>query len=314
MSSSASVASRFMPPQGSAVAGQVDALYTFLLTVSFISCVLVIGGLIYFAIKYRRKHEGEKTPYIAHNSTLEFLWSFIPFVIFMISFVWGWLVYYQLRSIPEGGLEIAAQGQKWNWTFTYKNGRASSGEFYVPVDQPVRIVLSSTDVLHSFFLPAFRTKQDAVPGRYTQLWVKPKQVGSYRVFCAEYCGDQHSGMLATMHVVPREKYEDWLSNDPYKGMPPLEIGQKVHAARCVACHNLTDAKGVGPSFKGIWGHAAALDGGGEAVVDENYVRESLMNPNAKVVAGFPKGVMPTFAGQLSEAEIAGVIELIKSLK
>jgi cytochrome c oxidase subunit 2 len=302
-----------MPPEGSAIAGQVDTLYAFLLIVSFISCVLVIGGLIFFAIKYRRKHEGEKTPYIDHNSTLEFLWSFIPFVIFMVAFGWGWLVYYQLRTVPENGLEIAVQGQKWNWTFTYKNGRASGGEFYVPVDQPVRLVLSATDVLHSFYLPAFRTKQDAVPGRYTQLWFKPQTVGRFHVFCAEYCGDQHSGMHAIMNVVPRAQYEEWLGNDPYKGLPPIEVGKKVFASRCVACHTLTDAKGVGPSFKGIWGHEVAIEGG-TVKVDENYIRESILDPNAKTVSGFPKGVMPTFAGQLNDQEIMGVIEMIKSLE
>ncbi len=314
MSSSASVASRFMPPQGSEIAANVDSLYAFLLIVSFISCVLVIGGLIYFAIKYRRKHEGEKTPYIAHNTTLEFLWSFIPFVIFMVAFAWGWLVYYQLRSVPENGLEISVLGQKWNWTFTYKSGRASSGEFYVPVDQPVRLVLGSADVLHSFFLPAFRTKQDAVPGRYTQLWFKPQREGSYQVFCTEYCGDQHSSMAAIMHVVSREKYEDWLSNDPYKGLPLADIGQKVHTARCIACHNVTDVKGIGPSFKGLWGRQETMDDGQQYLVDENYTRESILNPNAKIVAGYPKGVMPTFAGQLNEQELLGLIEFIKTLK
>jgi cytochrome c oxidase subunit 2 len=302
-----------MPPEGTQIATHVDSLYAFLLTVSFISCVLVIGGLIVFAMKYRRKSANDKTPYIAHNTTLEFLWSFIPFVIFMVVFVWGWIVYMQLRTMPEDGLEIAVQGQKWNWTFTYKNGRSTSAEFYVPVGQPVRLVMTSVDVLHSFYIPAFRNKQDVVPGRYTQLWFKAEKEGDYQVLCAEYCGDKHSGMLAKLHVVPRAQFEEWLGNDPYKGLPPLEIGRKVYSSRCIACHNLTEAKNVGPGFKGLWGKSEAIEGG-TVTIDENYVRESILNPNAKVVAGFPKGVMPTFAGQLNEQEILGAIEFIKSLK
>lgn len=305
--------SHFMPPQASEVAHSVDMLYAFLLIASFISCVLVIGGLIWFAIKYRRKTEDQKSAYISHSTTLEFLWSFIPFVIFMVVFVWGWVVYHKLRNMPEDALEIAVQAQKWSWTFTYKNGRSIGSEVYVPVGQAVRLVMGSSDVLHSFYLPAFRTKQDVVPGRYTALSFKPEAEGTYQVFCAEYCGDAHSGMLAKIHVVSREKFDQWLANDPYKGLPSVEIGKKVYESRCLACHTLTDAKNVGPGFKGLFGKIEKLEGG-DIKADENYIRESILDPNARIVAGYPRGVMPTFAGQLSEAEIMGVIDFIKSLK
>lgn len=303
-----------MPPQATDVARGVDHLYGFLLTASFISCVLVIGGLIIFAIKYRRKQDGDKTPYLSHNTALEFLWSFIPFVIFMVAFVWGWIVFHQLRKMPTDALEIAVQAQKWDWTFVYKNGRRVASEFYVPVNQDVKMLLTSNDVIHSFYVPAFRTKQDVVPGRYTALWFNANREGSFQVFCAEYCGDRHSGMLAKVHVVSREKYENWLASEPYKGLSSVEIGQKIYAGRCVACHTVTEARNVGPGFKGIFGRTEHFEGGGEVVVDENYIRESILNPNAKVVAGFPKGVMPTFAGQLSEEEILGVIDYLKTLK
>lgn len=306
--------SHFMPPEASEVSRHVDMLYGFLLIASFISCVLVIGGLIWFAIAFRRKTPTDKTPYISHNTTLEFIWSFVPFLIFMFVFVWGWFVYMKIRTMPEDALEIAVQGQKWNWTFTYKNGRTSGGEFYVPVGQDVRLVMNSVDVIHSFFIPAFRTKQDVVPGRYSNLWFHPDTEGNYQVFCAEYCGDNHSGMKATIHVVSREKFEEWLSNDPYKGLAPADIGQKIYQSRCLACHNLTDQKNVGPGWKGLFGKTETLEGGATVKVDENYLRESILDPNAKIVAGFPKGVMPTQAGQLNEAEISGLIEFIKSLK
>ncbi|HMN67256.1 MAG TPA: cytochrome c oxidase subunit II [Bdellovibrionales bacterium] len=312
--SAASVPSRFMPPQATEIAVGVDSLYMFLLVASVISCVLVIGGLIYFAVKYRRQSDTDKTPYISHNAALEFLWSFIPFVIFMVAFVWGWIVFHQLRSMPENALEIAVEAQKWDWSFIYKNGRRSAAEFYVPVGQDVKLVMTSKDVLHSFFVPSFRNKQDVVPGRYTTFWFNAKSEGSFNIFCAEYCGDRHSGMLAKVHVVPREKYEDWLANDPYKGLAPADIGQKVYGSRCIACHTLTDSKNVGPGFKNVFGRTSKLDGGGTAVVDENYIRESIMNPNAKIVAGYPTGVMPTFAGQLSEPEIMGIIEYMKTVK
>ncbi len=314
MLSSASTSSRFMPPQATEVAQNVDTLYGFLLVISLISCVLVIGGLIYFAVKYRRHTENDKTPYISHNATLEFLWSFIPFLLFMASFVWGWIVYHQLRTAPTDALEVMVRGQKWNWTFAYKNGRTSASEMFVPVGQNVRLIMGSSDVIHSFYIPAFRTKQDVVPGRYTSLWFNAEKEGDYQVFCAEYCGDQHSGMQAKIHVVSREKFEDWLGNDPYKDLPLVEVGRKVYTSRCVACHTLTDQKAVGPGWKGVFGRKEKLEGGSDITVDENYVRESILDPNAKVVLGFPRGVMPTFAGQLSEQEISGAIEFIKSLK
>ena len=314
MLSTVSTSSRFMPPQATEVAQSVDQLYEFLLIISFIACVLVIGGLIFFAIKYRRQGPDDKTPYIAHNGTAEFLWSFIPFVLFMACFVWGWIVYSKLRTMPTDALEIMVQGQKWNWTFNYKNGRSSPGEMYVPVGQNVRLIMGSTDVIHSFYIPAFRYKQDVVPGRYTSLWFKAEKEGDYHVFCAEYCGDGHSGMHAKIHVVPREKFEEWLGNDPYKDLPLVEVGKKVYGARCIACHYLTDKKNVGPGWKGIFGSMAQVEGGPDALVDENYLRESIVYPNAKIVLGYPKGVMPTYAGQLTEQEITGAIEYIKSLK
>jgi cytochrome c oxidase subunit 2 len=315
MEPTTSAPSHFMPPAATAIAGGVDTLYGFLLWASFISCVLVIGGLIVFAVKYRRKSEDEKTPYISHNSTLEFLWSFIPFVIFMVVFVWGWIIYSRLRTFPEDALEIQVQAQKWSWTFTYKNGRSIGSELYVPVGQNVRLVMGSSDVIHSFFIPAFRNKQDVVPGRYTSLWFRPDVEGDFQVFCAEYCGDNHSGMMAKIHVVPREKFEEWLSTEPYKGLSQADVGRKVYTTYgCVACHSLTDQKAIGPGWKGIFGTQADLEGGAKAQIDENYIREKMMTPSAKTVAGFPKGVMPTFAGRLNDQEIMGIIEFIKSLK
>ena len=309
-----SMSSTFMPVQATAIAQKVDHLYAFLLIASFIACVLVIGGFIAFAIKYRRRSDNDKTAYITHNNVLEFSWSFIPFLIFMAVFAWGWIVYHDMRTMPTSGLEIAVEAQKWDWSFIYKSGRRTSGEFTVPVNTPIKLIMTSKDVLHSFYVPAFRNKQDVVPGRYTSIWFQPTKEGSYQIFCAEYCGDKHSGMLAKVHVVSREKFDAWLANDPYKGLSMLDIGQKVFSSRCIACHTMTETKNIGPGFKGIWGKQEKIAGGTTVAIDENYIRESILNPQAKIVDGFPAGVMPSFAGQLSEQELMGVIELVKSLK
>lgn len=309
----AQAGSNFMPVEGSEIAKQVDSLYGFLLWASFISCVLVIGGFIYFSLKYKRKSDNDKVPYISHNSTLEFLWSFIPFVIFMVAFGWGTYVYVNLRAMPKDGMEVLVEGQKWNWTFYYKSGKISAGELVVPVKTPIKLVLTSKDVLHSFYLPAFRNKQDAVPGTYTAMWINAEKVGTYQVFCAEYCGDNHSGMLAKLKVVTRDEFDQWLQNDPYKGLSSAEIGQKVYTSRCAMCHSLGSEKMVGPGWKGLFGKTEQFGDGSSVVVDENYIRESILNPQAKIVVGYPPA-MPTFAGQLSEQELMAIIEFIKADK
>lgn len=309
-----SMASTFMPVQATAIAERVDSLYAFLLVASFIACVLVIGGFIAFAVKYRRKSDNDKTAYITHNNLLEFTWSFVPFLIFMAVFAWGWIVYHDMRKMPTTGLELAVEGQKWDWSFIYKNGRRVSGEFYVPVNTPVKLIMTSKDVLHSLYIPAFRIKQDIIPGRYTALWFQATKEGTFQIFCAEYCGDQHSAMLAKVHVVSREKFDSWLANDPYKGLSQAQVGEKIFTSRCLACHTLTETKGIGPGFKGLYGKEETMADGSKVTVDENYIRESMLNPQARIVQGFPAGVMPSFAGQLSEEEIMGVIEFMKSLK
>ena len=306
--------SNFMPPAATKIAEQFDTLYIFLLVISLISCVLVIGGMIYLAYKYRRQTEEQKTAYIAHNATLEFLWSFIPFVLFMVVFAWGWILFHDMRTPPKDAFEVHVTGQKWYWDFTYKSGKVSTGEFVVPADTDIKLIMTSRDVLHSFFIPAFRIKQDVVPGRFTTLWFKTSKVGEYQVFCTEYCGDQHSKMLAKVKVLPKADFEKWLQDNPYKGLSMAQIGQKVYQGRCIACHLATDKKNIGPGFAGLMGRKTEFENAESMEADEDYIRESILNPNAKIVKGYPKGVMPTFAGQLKEKEISGLIEYIKTLK
>lgn len=311
--SSLAHAQSFMPVQGATFSSKVDALYEFLVYASLISSAMVIGGMIYFAFKYRRKTDTDKTAYIAHGALLEFLWSFIPFVIFMVVFAWGWIVYHDLRNAPKNAFEIHVVGQKWYWDFLYKSGRKTSGEFYVPVNTPVKLIMSSRDVIHSVYIPAFRTKQDVVPGRYTAMWFEANKIGEFQVFCTEYCGDGHSAMLAKIHVLPKEQFEEWLQNDPYKGLSLADIGGKVFEQKCTACHNASAEKKVGPGLLGLFGANREFESSASLVADESYIRESILMPASKIVKGFPNAMTP-FQGQISEQELMGVIEYIKSLK
>ncbi len=338
LATTTAVASTFMPPAATTTAGEVDSIYAFLLITSLISFILLIGGMFYFVYKYQRRSATDKTAYISHNYTLEFLWSFIPFLIFMFVFVWGWKVYHDMRTVPAGALEVHVMAKKWDWRFLYKSGKeVTSGiddkgqktpaTMVVPVGRPVKLIMgsekineASTDrsdrpVLHSFYLPSARIKQDLVPGRYTTMWFNIDKPGDYWVFCTEFCGSGHSAMKAMVKAVPVEEFESWLSAEAGGALSLADQGKALYSAKaCVGCHSADGSRVVGPSFKAVFGTSHAIEGGGDVKVDEDYIRESILNPNAKVVSGYPKGVMPAYAGQLSDDDIKAIIEFIKTLK
>ena len=310
-------AQSFMPTQGTEIAKQVDNLYGFLLVTSFIACVLVIGGMIYYVWKYRRKTPNDKTAYISHNTALEFLWSFIPLVIFLAVFGWGWYIYHQMRAMPKNALEINVLGKQWAWEVEYKNGFKAVNEIVVPIDQDVKILLTSSDVIHSFFVPSFRIKQDAVPGRYTALWFRADKLGDFHLFCTEYCGTSHSAMIGKVKVVSREDFDKYMEQgQEERNLPLADKGKKLFAVKaCASCHAVdSPARMVGPSLFQKFGHEEEMDDGTKIVFDENYIRESILEPNKHIVKGFPKGVMPTFQGQLNENELSALVEYIKNLK
>lgn len=321
------LANTFMPVQGTDVAANVDAHYTFLVIASLISFIILIGGMTLFIIKYRRRSENDETAYITHNHFLEFLWSFIPFLIVMGVFYWGKVIYDKMRTFPEKSEEIHVIAQKWAWEFKYKNGvslESAKGEvLHVPVGKPVRLIISSRDVLHSFFVPGFRNKQDAVPGRFTSLWFQAKQEGEYQVFCTEYCGTGHSNMPARIRAVAPEAFTAWLEEkkantpvDPNAGNEMAMKGAKLYKdLGCGGCHTVAaDApKLSGPSWVGLFGNKREFEGGSSAQGDENYIRESILNPMAKIVKGYP-GIMPPYAGRVSDEDIDSIIEYIKTLK
>ena len=292
----------------------MELLEKFLIVISFISCILIILAFIYFAFRYRRRSEREEgRAKRHHNLSLEIVWSVIPFVIFLVVFIWGWLLYTDFRQAPKNSLEIHVYGQMWNWEFVYKNGKKTTNELYVPFNRPVKLIMTSRDVIHSFYIPSFRIKQDVIPGRYTSLWFQAKKRGHFQVFCAELCGTGHSYMGAKLNVVSLEEWEKWLKADPFKKLSMTQIGKKTFQGRCTACHKTTQEKFIGPGLAGIYNKMRKLEDGNAVQADENYIRESILNPGAKLVQGYPNQMTP-FAGLLSEEELSGLIEYIKSLE
>lgn len=302
----------WLPIAATDLAEEVDQFIYFLVEISAIASVLVIGGFVYFSIRFRRKSETEKTPAITHHYLLEFLWSFIPFVIFMFVFGWGWLIYDKMRDHPKDALEIHVYGQMWNWDFVYKNGKKSN-VLTVPVGKPVKLVMSSRDVIHSFFIPSFRIKQDVLPGAYTALSFTAQKKGKFPVFCTELCGVGHSSMLSSVHVIGLEEWEKWLATNPYKGLSLSQIGEKVFQKSCTACHTTTQQKRIGPGLAGLFGSKREFEKGKNLTADKSYIRESILNPSARIVKGYGN-LMTPFAGLLQEEEMTGLIEYIKSLK
>lgn len=325
-----------LPIVGTEVARSWDHLYIFLVALSLFFFILVVGGMIYFAIKYRAGRPG-KTSYIEGNVPLEIAWTVVPTVLLLVIFAWGWFVYRKMVEAPPNSYEVRVIGKQWLWQFIYDDGRTTTGDLFVPVSKPVKLIMTSEDVLHSFFVPNFRVKQDVVPGLYTTVWFEATVTGKHHIFCAEYCGAAHSGMLGSVVVLNDEDWEAWKKGKPISlagasegagpgggataaGSPAGAVDSLVAKGEiltktkgCIACHSADGSQRIGPSYKGLFGHDVELADGSKVKADENYLRESIENPAAKVVKGF-NPVMPVFKGQLSESEMAALIAYIKSVK
>jgi cytochrome c oxidase subunit 2 len=304
----------WMPPQVSTVAQSVDWLFNFILAISVFFFLLIVVLMVIFLFKYRHRegHEALKSP--THNMALEITWTTIPVILVIVIFVFGFKGFLDMSTPPANAYEILVEGQKWNWSFTYPNGYVDA-DLHVPVDRPIRLVMSSQDVIHSLYIPAFRVKRDVVPGRYAKVWFEATKPGEYDLFCAEYCGTSHSDMIAHVIVHPVGEFETWLekASNFLETMTPVDAGRKLFQVRgCQQCHSVDGSAKTGPSLLGVFGHEQALAGGSSVVADENYIRESILEPQAKVVAGFDP-VMPTYQGRLSDPEIMAIIEYLKSL-
>ncbi|RMF71877.1 MAG: cytochrome c oxidase subunit II [Acidobacteria bacterium] len=304
----------WMPQSASTTAPEVDFVFYFILAISAFFFVLIVALTALFVVRYRARpgHSEQDSP--THNTALELTWSIIPSILVLMMFWFGFKAYMDQYNPPANAYEILVEAQKWNWSFQYPNGYIDK-DLHVPAGTPVRLVLTSQDVIHSFFVPAFRVKKDVVPGRYNKVWFEATQPGSYVVFCTEYCGTGHSDMLAHVIVHPPGEFEAWLEKAAnfLDTLPPAEAGKLLYEQRgCTQCHSVDGSPRVGPTFKGIWGHEVKLRDGSTVPVDEDYLRESIVDPQAKVVDGFDP-VMPTYAGRLKDKEITYIIEYLKSL-
>ena len=302
---------RLFPELASTIAWQVDILYIFIVVLSIIFTVGIFVAVVYFAVKYRRRSENERPKAIHGSIPLELSWSIIPFFIAIFVYIWGADVYFRLYRIPADAMDVYVVGKQWMWKIQHPEGKREINELHVPVNQRVRVTLASEDVIHSFFIPAFRVKKDAVPGRYTQLWFEATKVGEYHLFCAEYCGTEHSTMIGKVIVMEAEDYQDWLSGGG-SGETMAQAGERqFQQLGCQTCHKSQNI-GRGPTLTGVFGKPVQLASGETIVADEAYLRESILNPSAKIVHGYTQ-IMPTFQGQVSEETLMQIIAYIKTL-
>jgi cytochrome c oxidase subunit 2 len=297
------------PVQASTYAPDVDRLYFLILAVTAFFAIATVIAVAIFAIKYR-DDSGEKVGAAIHGSIpLELGWSIIPFIIAMGIFVYSTVVYFEIVRPPAETLEVYSTGKRWMWRFQHIDGKSEINELHVPKGRPVRVTFTSEDVLHSLYFPAFRVKADAIPGRYSSVWFEATKTGEFHLFCAEYCGTKHSGMIGKVVVMEPADYQAWLAGND--GQPLAARGQQLfQQLACVTCH-LDDNTGRGPSLAGIFGTSVELSDGGKAAVDDSYLRESILTPQLKTVAGY-QPLMPTFQGQVNEEGVMSLIEFIKS--
>ena len=299
------------PEQASNFASQVDALYGFALAISAFFSLLIALVIFVFFIKYRRREAGEVGSQVHGSMVLEVVWSIIPLVITMVLFVWGAVIFIDMRTIPEDAVEYFATGKQWMWKFQHPEGQREINTLHIPVGETIKLTMTSEDVIHSFFVPAFRVKQDVLPGRYTTVWFEANKAGTYHLFCTEYCGSHHSQMIGSVTVMEPDDYQAWLSG----GGPVTaakDLGEQLFEQYiCNTCH-FEDDSGRGPSLIGIYGKEVKFTDGTTRIRDDDYLRESIMMPAASVVEGYLQ-IMPTYQGQLSEVSLLQLLSYVKSL-
>jgi cytochrome c oxidase subunit 2 len=308
------------PKQVSTFAHDIDNLFYFIFYSSIVLFLIVVFGMIFLSLKYRFKKGDEVrlTSSKDHSNILEALFFIIPLILVSITFVWGIRSYLQMIIVPDDAIEIKVTGQTWFWTFDYPDGGQTTNQLFVPSNQPIKLVLSSKDFLHSFFIPVMRTKMDVLPNRYNVMWFEAQQEGVYEIFCTEYCGTLHSAMNARVIVMKPDQYKDKLAelgteND---NMPLDELGEKLYTQKaCHTCHTLDGSALVGPSYlqtSQMWGEERVFDDGSSTVIDDNYIRSSILEPQTQIVAGY-QGIMPTYQNQLNDRELDALIAFLKSL-
>jgi cytochrome c oxidase subunit 2 len=303
----------FVPDSASTVSGKVDALYFYLSGVTVFFTLLISGVLIFFVIKYRRRNPFEIPRPIGGSHKLETLWSVIPFIIAMSMFAWGAQIYFENSRQPQNANEIYVVGKQWMWKIQHSTGQREINELHVPVGRKIKLIMTSEDTIHDFFIPAFRIKADVLPGKYTTQWFEATVPGTYHLFCAEYCGMNHSGMIGSIIVMQPTDFDNWLSGNASQQSPAVAGQQLYQSLGCVSCHGANGEGGRGPALAGLFGRKVFLSNNQTVTADEAYIRESIENPTAKVVSGF-NPIMPTFQGQVTPEQLIQIISYIKSLQ
>ncbi|HLJ94060.1 MAG TPA: cytochrome c oxidase subunit II [Gemmataceae bacterium] len=300
----------WFPQEASTTARDVDIFLYFLISVCGSVGLLVAFLLIYFSIRYRRRPGHLPLPSVRTNVPLELFWTLTPVGIFMVFFVWGATIYFGAYRAPDDATVIYGQGKQWMWKFQHPEGQREINELHVPIGRPIKVLLTSEDVIHSFFVPDFRVHMDVLPDRYTSTWFQPTVAGTYHLFCSQYCGTNHAGMVGTVYVLKPADYQEWL-NSHSEGSLALE-GRKVFLKyRCISCHS-ADEHARAPVLENLYGSRVRLNNAESVIADEGYIRESILYPGAKIVAGW-QNLMPSFKGQVSEEEIIELIAFIKAL-
>jgi cytochrome c oxidase subunit II len=298
------------PPEASTIAPYADALYFFLILISLVGMVVVTGLIVGFSVVYRKEKNPEATQ-IEGSTLLEATWTIIPLALFMVCFVWGALLYFRIYDPPTNAMNIYIVGKQWMWKAEHPGGQHEIDALHVPSGRPVQLTMISQDVFHSFSIPAFRVKREVIPGRYTTVWFTPTTPGTYHLFCTQYCGTLHSGMIGTVTVMTPDDYEAWLAGST-SGSSLAQNGERLFASLgCNACHS-GDASARGPSLAQSYGSRVQLADGSYTVVNDAFLRDSILNPSSHVTAGYAP-IMPTYQGQVSEEGLIDLVEYIKNL-
>lgn len=295
----------------------VDELYNLVMALSFVGFFGLMGVMTFFVVRYHRS-QNEKSAYIPHNALAETIWTVIPTIIFVGIAVWGLFAYFKMEQVPDNAYKINVTGKQWLWEFTYKKDNlefSTADVMYIPVNTPILLEMTATDVLHSFFIPSFRVKRDTVPGMRSYVNFTATKKGDFKIYCTEFCGTSHSRMRGIVRVVSQERFDKWLNREIKEAniSDPVELGSRLFIRNCMTCHNVDSTKKIGPGLAGLFGKERNFSNADSVVANEDYIRESIIAPNAKIVEGYP-GKMNSFAGLLSEKEINYLIEYIKTLK
>lgn len=300
-----------IPEQASTIAPRMDILFYGWLALSLFFFVAVSAALVYFCVIYRKGRRVSRKLSDADPKLLEYTWTIVPTIMAIGVFFWSAFLYIDFTEVPEGAMEVLVTGKQWMWKIQHPNGKREINELHIPIGVPVKLTMTSEDTIHSLFIPAFRVKKDVIPNRFSHLWFNATKEGEYHLFCTEYCGTDHSRMIGTVYVMSPERYQAWLAGAD-TGVAVASSGEKLFSKLgCVTCHTGTSPRG--PSLKGIFGKPVKLSDGTTVTADEDYLRESILNAQAKLVAGYPP-LMPTFRNQIKEQDLMTLINYIKSLK